>query len=334
MTNKILVIRFSSLGDIILTEPVIRTIKMAYPDAEISFLTKAVFLPLLEMFANLDHRYGWADDRDSARLLDTLRQQQFDLVIDLHASIRSARVRDALGVKAVRAKKEWFKRIASVKLNAIAGKPSHALERYLCALKELRIDGKQDPPSLHLPEGARLWWQNKRTETAMVGNYYLIAAGAAHVAKRTPESLWVNLDRSMRNRLSIAPILIGSPAEHDYLMRLSERFDEPPISIVTEDDIRRAAAVVESAEFVVSNDSGLAHLASSVGTPVVALFGPTHPILGFAPLGDHADFHTVDEYCSPCSLHGDRRCHRSERFCFTKMRVDTIIAKLKTLIDR
>ena len=334
MTNRILVIRFSSVGDIVLTEPIVRTLKTFYSDAEISYLTKARFLPLLDMFAHLDHRYGWVEDRDGAGLLDTLRQRQFDLVVDLHAGIRSARIRGALGAKTVRAKKEWFKRIASVKLNAVAGRPSHALERYLAALKELGIDGKPERPLLQVPDGARAWWQNRRTGSAMVGSYYMIAAGATHATKRTPESLWVAIDRSIRNRFGIAPILIGSPAEHDYLTRLSERFDEPPISIVTEDDIGRAAAAIESANFVVSNDSGLAHLASAVGTRVVAMFGPTHPILGFAPLGDHSDFYTVDEYCSPCSLHGDRRCHRSERFCFTKMQVDTIIAKLKTLINR
>jgi heptosyltransferase-2 len=334
MTHRILMIRFSSIGDIILTEPVVRTLKTAYPHAEISYLTKAGFLPLLEMFAHLDYTYGWVEDRDSDRLLDTLRQRQFDLIVDLHANIRSAHVRSALGVKAVRAKKEWFKRIASVKLNAVAGKPSHALERYLAALKELGIVDKPNPPSLHVPEVAHAWWQNERTGTAMVGNYYIIAAGAAHATKRTPESLWVTLDRSIRNQLGIAPMLIGSPAEHDYLTRLSERFDEPPIGIITEDTIGRAAAAIGSADFVVSNDSGLAHLASAIGTPVVALFGPTHPILGFAPLGDRSDCYTIDEYCSPCSLHGDRRCFRSERFCFTKMQVDTIIAKLKALISR
>ena len=334
MTNRILVIRFSSVGDIILTEPIVRILKTAYPDAEISYLTKAKFLRLLDMLPHLDHRYGWVEDRDSAGLVDLLRQQQFDLVVDLHASIRSARIRSALSVKAVRAKKEWFKRIASVKLNAVAGKPSHALERYLAALKELGIESKPECPLLQVPEVAQVWWQNKRTESAVVGNYYVIAAGAAHATKRTPESLWVALDRSIRNRFGIAPILIGSPAEHDYLVRLSERFDEPPVSIVTDDDIRRAAAAIGSANFIVSNDSGLAHLASAVDTPVVALFGPTHPILGFAPLGDHSDCYTIDEYCSPCSLHGDRRCHRSERFCFMKMQIETIIMKIKTLLSR
>jgi ADP-heptose:LPS heptosyltransferase len=167
-----------------------------------------------------------------------------------------------------------------------------------------------------------------------VGNYYVIAAGATHATKRAPESLWVDLDRSIRSHFGIPPILVGSPAEHDYLARLSECFDESPTGIVTEDDISRAAATIGSANFVVSNDSGLAHLASALGTPVVALFGPTHLILGFAPLGEHCDFYTIDEYCSPCSLHGDRKCHRSERFCFTKMQSDTIIAKLTTLISR
>jgi hypothetical protein len=153
MTNRILVIRFSSVGDIVLTEPVVRALRKAHPDAEISYLTKAKFLPLLDMFANLDHKYGWVEDRDSASLLDSLRQQQFDLVVDLHVSIRSARIRSALGVKSARAKKEWFKRIASVKLNAVAGKPSHALSTLHCRCRRWRnhggATGAQD----------RQWWE-------------------------------------------------------------------------------------------------------------------------------------------------------------------------------
>ncbi len=141
--NKILLIRFSSVGDIILTEPIIRVLRSGYPDSEISFLTKARFLPLLDMFANLQHVYGWIDDVETNEMLATLRQEQFDLVVDLHASIRSARVRNALGVKSVKTKKEWFKRIASVKLNTIAGRPSHALERYLSSLSGLGISPSQ-----------------------------------------------------------------------------------------------------------------------------------------------------------------------------------------------
>ncbi len=102
--------------------------------------------------------------------------------------------------------------------------------------------------------------------------------------------------------------------------------------IVTEDDIRHAAAAIKSAHFVVSNDSGLAHLASAVGTPILALFGPTHPILGFAPLGDSCRLLFCQRILSPCSLHGDRRCYRSERFCFSKMQVDEIVGKIKTLL--
>ncbi len=334
MTHRILLIRFSSVGDIILTEPVVRALRNVYPDAEIAYLTKARFLPLLDMFSGVDDRFGWVDDRSAAGLLEQLRERHFDLVVDLHSSIRSARVRGALGVKAFRAKKEWFKRIASVKLSAVAGRPSHAVERYFAALRELGIVSKLERPILHVPESAQAWWRDERTAPGPSSAYYVIAAGAAHATKRTPDFLWGAFDRSARSRFGVPPVLVGSPAEHDHLARLFDRFDESPAGIVTEADIGRAAAVISSAAFVISNDSGLAHLASALNSPVVALFGPTHPILGFAPLGNRSDVYTTDEYCSPCSLHGDRRCHRGERFCFTRMEVDSITAKVQALLGR
>lgn len=333
MVDRILVIRFSSIGDIILTEPVVRALASHFPDARITYLTKTKFLPLLDMFGGIDSRFGWSDDRHDAEYVSTLRQDNFDLIVDLHANLRSAKVRTALGVKSVRARKEWFKRIVSVKLNALAGKPSHALERYFASLKVIGIEIEPTPPVLEVTGESRYWWRDKLSRLT-APSYYVIAAGAAHATKRAPESLWVNLDRTLRHRLGLSPILVGSPAEHDYLANLALRFDEPPVEVVTESDIRHAAAVIESARFTLSNDSGLAHLAAAVGTPIVALFGPTHAILGFAPLGDRADFYCIDESCSPCSLHGDRRCHRSERFCFTKMQIDAIVAKIEALISR
>jgi heptosyltransferase II len=331
MADRILVIRFSSVGDIVLTEPVVRVLRERYPSATISYLTKTKFLPLLDMFEGISHTLGWTDDRDSAVMIERLRDGHFDLVVDLHASIRSARVRSALGTTSVRTKKEWFKRMASVKLHAIAGKPSHAVERYFAPLRELGIESAPQAPILHVPSEAGTWWQRQLTSSALP-KYYVIAAGAAHITKRAPESLWIGLDRSIRMRLGLSPLLLGAPSEREYLTNLAARLDEPSLGVVTEDDIRRAAAVIKSAAFVLSNDSGLSHIAAALGTPVVALFGPTHPVLGFSPMGVATVSYTIDEYCSPCSLHGDRRCHRSERFCFTKMRLDGIVDEISALL--
>jgi D,D-heptose 1,7-bisphosphate phosphatase len=77
--------------------------------------------------------------------------------------------------------------------------------------------------------------------------------------------------------------------------------------------------ILEGALMTLSNDSGLMHLSSAVGTPVLSIFGPTHPALGFSPSGLFDQILQVDEFCRPCSLHGKRKCYRTERFCFTRI---------------
>jgi ADP-heptose:LPS heptosyltransferase len=332
--NNILVIRFSSIGDIILTEPVVRTLQSTYPDARMAFLTKQQYLPLLKMFEPFDRSYGWIDDRLGVELLLQLKDQRFDLIVDLHNNIRSARVRTALGVKSVKAKKEWFKRILAVKLSAIGGKPSHALKRYFSALGDLNIPHESLAPRLIVPDDDRGWWQEFRRRNDELSDYYVIAAGATHATKKAPDELWLALHHAAVPTSPTKAILAGSPGERDYLAQLAKVLGLDPRCIIAEEDICRAAAVLESARYVISNDSGLAHLAAAVGTPVVALFGPTHPVLGFAPLGDRADSYTVDEYCSPCSLHGDRKCFRAQRFCFTRMNAEAILARVEPFVRR
>lgn len=331
--KNILVIRFSSLGDIVLTEPVVRALSSYYPDTTISFLTKQQHLPLLSMFAHVHRRYGWEDDRQGVELLATLQEQRFDLIVDLHNNLRSARVRAALPARALRTRKEWFKRIASVKLGSIGGKPSHAVERYFHALDDLGITSERLAPELVFPEESYHWWLKYREHYSLPHDYYVIAAGATHATKQVPDELWVKLQRALADRGSTNLVLVGSPAERDYLSRLASILVPTPAMILTEESVCSAAAALKGAKFVVSNDSGLTHLAAAIGTPVVALFGPTHPVLGFAPMGKHADHYTTNEYCSPCSLHGDRKCFREQRFCFTGMDIAAIVAKIERLVQ-
>ena len=97
--------------------------------------------------------------------------------------------------------------------------------------------------------------------------------------------------------------------------------------------VDQLAAVLARAELTIANDSGIGHLSSAAGTPVLAIFGPTHAVLGFAPRGLHDRVIGVDEYCRPCSLHGKKPCFREERFCLTRISPEQVAREAAEILD-
>jgi heptosyltransferase-2 len=330
--HSILIVRFSSLGDIILAEPVVRALRRRFPDAGLSFLTKARYLPLLQMLDGISGTYGIAEDGRFADLVAQLRRDKVDLIIDLHRNLRSSRLKSKLKVRSLGARKEWWRRFASVRLKKLALRPSHAVERYLVALKPLAVKLRREAPRLSLPEQYSAWWQEERQARGIAAGYSVFAVGAAHATKMAPQTLWREIADKLGERGWAAPLIVGAPTEREKLSSFSQVLGLNDNRVITEADLCRAAALIAGARFLISNDSGLAHLGAGLRVPTLALFGPTHPVLGFEPLGETASYYTVNEYCSPCSLHGRRRCFREQRYCFTRMSAAAICDKIGRLI--
>ncbi len=329
--KRLLIIRFSSLGDIILTEPIVRALRATYPDAELHFLTKQHYSELLTLFEGIDRVHTYSPEW-RGRLLTDLKQLKLDAVIDLHNNVRSRLVCETLGVKSHRANKQWLRRMAAVKFKKMLSQPQHAVERFAAALKPLGIELSSRSPRLTVSQLAGEWWSQERSKHPVGTNYFVIAAGAAHATKMAPAELWQRLHARLSERGFVSCIIVGSESEREVLEMVAASTGGAPVFTGT--SIAKTAAIVKSAQFVISNDSGLAHLAAGLKVPVVALFGPTHPLLGFSPLGEYAGSYTVNERCSPCSLHGSRECYREERFCFSRMDADTIVAKVEELIAK
>ncbi|MFH2054824.1 MAG: glycosyltransferase family 9 protein [bacterium] len=330
-SHRVLLIRLSSLGDIILTEPVVRLLKEKL-GAEVTYVTKEQFLPVLELIPNIDRAIDLPTDQRATEALQQLAQQGFTEVVDLQRNWRSRAARHKAGGDTHLACKEWWRRTAAVRFKRLHTRPHHAVERYLTALRHHGIAPTQIAPRLQLPDKYREWWEKERPAELREDSYYVIGAGAAHATKRAPLELWCELDKVIRDRYHARPLLLGAPTERDTLAGFADGLRVPEQLVITESPVGRAAAMIDGAQFVISNDSGLGHLAAGLGKPILALFGPTHPVLGFAPLGDNADYYTINEFCSPCSRHGKRPCFREERFCFTKMGTEVIVGKLDRLI--
>ncbi|MEW5994015.1 MAG: HAD-IIIA family hydrolase [Candidatus Zixiibacteriota bacterium] len=333
--KKILVIRFSSLGDVILSSAAVLNLKISFPDSHITFLTKERYRPIAASFDGVDEIAAFSDNggtHELIRLILDLDDAGYDALVDLHGSPRSWWVRKTVsgGVKLVYPKRR-AERVQIVRTHRIPQTWPHTVDLYNSCIEQMGGYSACKRPIIHTPalDGHS---RQKLEELKASHGLVVIAPGAAHPNKQWPLERFAEVARKLSesHNVSIVWAVTASDAGSSRLV-----IDVPPEHLweLVDYPVGQLGAVIEKADLTIANDSGIAHLSSAVGTPVVAVFGPTHPALGFAPRGLFDQVVDVDEYCRPCSLHGKRPCFRKERFCFTRLLPDMVYSAACRILD-
>ncbi len=316
MVKRILVIRLGSLGDLILTSATVLNLKIAHPDSRISFLTKHRFASVAAMLTGVDDvitLQETATTRDYFHLLLDLDKRNYDFVVDLHGNLRSWFARKVIQSASTSAyPKRRLSRWLTVRHLTTPDDVPHTIDLYNRALEEFEIIPYASRPVIHREQLAP-----PATEILKHQNLVVIAPGAAHTTKQWPIERFQQVARLLIEQHA-AHILWVAMAQ-DRLSTESKQCFGGSLTECVDWPMENLAPLFSESRLVISNDSGLMHLASAVGTPVIAVFGPTHATLGFPPRGLHDQMIEVDEYCRPCSLHGNKPCHRTEQFCFTRI---------------
>lgn len=293
---KFLVIRLSSMGDIILTQPVIAALRHRYPDAEIDYVTKPQFVSLVRM---LDDRINVMEYRKDIHWHLALRKRNYDCVIDLHGKLSSIMTACcARSDRVVRYHKQRALRKAIVKHTSTQHITS-TVDLYATALSQLwNEEVKLGAPRLSIPKPL------SKNESDAPATSVAIFPGAAHLTKMYPLNYWQQF-------VSLNPlyrfIIMGSKAEEPLAHRICESANAA-LNLCGKLDWTELAATIAQSDLVISGDSGPMHLAAALGKPQIAIFGSTHPRLGFAPFNDKAVILQQDLTCRPCSLHGADKC--------------------------
>ncbi len=326
---KILIIRLSSLGDIVLTTPVLRALKGKFPQAQVSFLTKGRYRDLLLSNPEIERIFTWEDD------LKRLRGERFDLCLDLQANPQSITFSLKLrSTTRIRYKKRHLRRWALTKFKWIPFHPIHTVDLYLRALAPLGINPIKDKtPRLYLKEEERERARELLHQEGYGGGKLIgISPGARWEKKRWPMERFAQVGRELAKEGEV--ILFGDAADQPNTKRIAQLMGGKPIDMGGRTDLRLLMGLVEQCELLITNDSGPMHIATGVGTPVVAIFGPTHPKLGFAPLGVRDIVLSTNQPCSPCSLHGEGRCRRAKRFCMEGITPANVLAAAYSILRR
>ena len=348
-----LLVRFSSLGDVVLVTAAVDAILEAWPGTQLTLLTKASYAPLFAA----DQRFARvlsAGDRTlrTARglwdLRRRLRRERFDGVLDLHATPRSrALTAGWVGVPCLRVRRYAVARHVGVRLLRRRVALPQVVARYLAPLAEAGVSQDLRGPRLVVDPVARVrvraWLaaQGHREGERLIG----VNPSARWSTKRwTPEGLR-GVVESFSGAADGRVLILGTADDRDFARDLADglgercivaagQWDLPgQLGLPGQSGLPGLVSAIGELDLLISPDSAPVHIASAVGVPVVALFGPTHPSLGFAPVGVGSRVITRDLPCSPCSLHGELPCRYGHRACMTEITPEAVIAAAEELLQ-
>ncbi len=331
VSKKILIFRQSSLGDVILTLPVLDLLRGSIRDCQIDYFTKAPYEPIVKYHPAVCRVLTFGSNKEFRAIVGGLGNIGYDLFIDLQANFRSHYIRFQLpGVSSICYKKRRLAREFIVRRPGSSVKVEHTILAYLKPLQTLGIEGKLVPPILHLSQEAfqfgEEYWGKEQLGGKIV---YGLSPGARHPEKMWPWERYRELALRLIDIPEVAVLVFST--ENDKLPANLE-IDDPKLFLARNLGLLEAAALLGKCRLAITNDSGLMHLANSAGTPTIAIFGPTHPRLGFGPTFPGSRVICDDVPCSPCSLHGQRRCHQPRKFCFENITPERILAEINNLI--
>jgi ADP-heptose:LPS heptosyltransferase len=322
---KFLVIRFSSIGDIVLTSPVVRCIKNQVAGAEIHYVTKRAFRQIVGNNPNISKVISFEKEIDE--VVDELKKEHYDFVIDLHNNLRSTRLKRKLGRPSAAFPKLNVKKflLTFFKINRLPD--LHVVDRYFKAVEELGVKNDGMGISYFIPEQDEV----KPTDFGVSGSYIVYATGAQFATKKMPAGKISELLKKINSTV----VLLGGEADFDEGEQIAKS-REGIINLCGRLSLDQSASFVKQASKVITHDTGLMHIASAFGKPIVSIWGNTVPAFGMYPyMPQKKTGYTIHEIkglsCRPCSKIGYQKCPKGHFKCMLDHDLDTIAADLNRI---
>lgn len=320
--KKILLIRFSSIGDIVLTSPVIRCLKQQIP-CELHFLTKYQYAailtpnPYLEKVYTIQHKVG--------EVIADLKKERYDYIIDLHKNIRSQQVKLALPAKSFSFDKLNFEKwlITNFKINKLPA--IHIVDRYLATTESLGIKNDGLGLDYFIPTNETIN-PSDIDDRLQKHQYILFAIGATHATKRLPLPKLVEICKKIARPI----VLIGGNTEQKVGQLLKKQCPQHIINTCGQLSLHQSASLVAQARIVLTHDTGMMHIAAAFHKPIISIWGNTIPAFGMYPYyGNHPDKNTTIEVkdlsCRPCSKIGFEKCPKGHHNCMNFVGINKIV---------
>ncbi|MDF2189717.1 glycosyltransferase family 9 protein [Paraflavitalea sp. CAU 1676] len=328
---KFLIIRFSSIGDIVLTTPVVRCLKKQVLTAEVHYLTKPGFRTILGSNPYVDKIHYLQDDFDS--MIATLKEEDFDYVIDLHHNLRTLKVKKALGKKSFSFNKlnveKWL--LTNFKVNKLPD--VHIVDRYLDTLQSFGVHNDGAGLDYFIPEADQI--KENDIPAAHHAGYIGVVIGAALNTKKYPLEKLKALCASINHPI----ILLGGKEDAANGDSIAQTDPVKIYNACGKFNLNESADLVRRARLIISNDTGLMHIASAFNKPIISLWGNTVPEFGMYPYmpGRQSLYDIVEVKglsCRPCSKIGYDKCPKKHFKCMEQIQPESVLEKVNARLGR
>jgi ADP-heptose:LPS heptosyltransferase len=319
MIKKILILRFSSIGDIVLTTSVVRCLKNQL-GAEIHYLTKAPFKTILSENPHIDKLITFEKSADE--VLDILKNEKYDYVVDLHNNIRTLKLKGKLGVKSAAFPKLNMRKWLFVNTKWDVMPDIHVVDRYFKAVESLGVQSDGLGLDYYIPESDQVDLY-EILPTSFQSRYWVYTLGAQYKTKCLPEEK-IN---ELLVLIDVPIVFLGGKEDANLGERLAEKFPLKSINLAGKLNLNQSASVVQQSSGVVCHDTGLMHIASAFQKKMAVIWGNTTPKIGmypYLPKSEVEYFEVKELHCRPCSKIGFQKCPKGHFKCMNNQDLEAI----------
>jgi ADP-heptose:LPS heptosyltransferase len=327
MNKKFLIIRFSSIGDIVLTTPVVRCLRKKFPDAAIHYLTKSKYAGILQSNPYIDKVILLEDELEDT--IDEIREEKYDEIIDLHHNLRTLRIKRAVkkvpfhSFEKLNVEKWIF---TNFKVNLLPHK--HIVDRYLDTVRHLGVTNDHGGLDFFIPANEKV--SEDDIPFSHIHGYVAVVIGAAHQTKKLPVA-------KLKELVALVPypvILLGG--KDDAANGELIAFDDPVkvYNACGKFSLNESADIIRNSKVVISHDTGLMHIAAAFKKNILSVWGNTVPSFGMTPYQTFFEVFQVNKlWCRPCSKTGFNKCPLGHFKCMNQQSMPEIASQAKQIIS-
>lgn len=321
--KKILIIRFSSIGDIVLTTPVIRCLKKQLPDAEIHYATRRSFASVLEGNPYIDQVHVL--DKDLGVFIQSLKNESFDYIVDLHHNLRSARIKWALKKPSAAFPKLNIEKWLLVRFKWNIMPSVHIVDRYMETVRSLEVSIDEEGLDYFIPS-------KDEVHDRPFPNYIGLVIGAAHATKRMP----LHKIKELVAKIDQPIMLLGGKEDSEAGSAIASVAPDRIYNACGRYNLNQSASLVQQASLIITHDTGLMHIAAAFKKPILSIWGNTVPAFGMYPYKIESSYIAeVDGLsCRPCSKIGFNACPKGHFNCMEKQHIAQIVDAVNNMLSK